>query len=83
MDYFEDIDPDQPNKVSEPEAEYLNDPSYKYWRGVQDKLSEWNEELSQKVKDLLDERMAAVENGAAVFYDLEDLKIKYEKMVKK
>ena len=85
MGYDEDYNDgttDENHIVKEPEAEYLNDPTYKFWKGVNDKLSE-PDEISQEIKDLLDERMAAIENGTAKLYDWQELKLKYDKLVKR
>jgi len=85
MEYFYDIEKqvDKDTHTLREEAEYKNDPMFKFWKGVNEKLSDGPDELSQEVKGMLDERMAAVENGTAVMYDWLELKSKYDKLVKK
>ena len=82
---YDEIDEEKTHglhSVKEPEAEYLNNPMYTFWKGVSEKLRE-PDEISQEIKDLLDARMAAVENGTEKFYDWQELKLKYDKLVKR
>ena len=72
---------DENHIVKEPEAEYLNDATYQFWKGVNDKLREPGE-MSQELKDLLDERMSSIEIGTAKLYDWQEVKADLEKRYK-